>query len=369
MRDVGNNSLTCGHCGVTHDTLAPASHHTDPLCYRYPSAAGDVRVEVPEDERATGAVLTRVSLEQAPQARGRDRGGGGASGSLSGTERCLPTALLLPVPSGPTSCASCGAYLRLENIVGICLSCNHCNNHLSGSFTACRSELELTLRLKLKAMLDIARRATRGSLLCSDALKMLCSLTAALQRADETHLPWRGCDLSKDMMCGVSPRMPVFEDETVHGAVSDVAEILQSICVIAGTMASGDAVEATATETSWARKRPWISVALDLVDLMNRTTDYDELGFDVLARLCEVIRPSQRAHIYRETRWAYLRHMKLPREWIVNDVVCSTCLLTNRTFSPDSVVEGVCRCAESPGTAATYAIGTHRETAADKKMA
>ncbi|RNF02477.1 hypothetical protein TraAM80_06373 [Trypanosoma rangeli] len=147
------------------------------------------------------------------------------------------------------------------------------------------------------------------------------------------------------MRCSVYSRVPVMEDDTIHCYVRDVAKLIRTICAIASSTMTTTGTNGSTKEVatlSWVKQRPWVFLALDWVDLMNRTTEYDELGFDVLAQLCMVVWPQQGTHIFRETCWVYPRHMKLPREWFVNDVVCPTCLLPKTRDTLEAA--HTCRC-------------------------
>ncbi|RNF19171.1 uncharacterized protein Tco025E_04304 [Trypanosoma conorhini] len=310
-RAAGEGLLVCGHCGVAHDLAVVGRHNSNPLRFREPCASV------------------------------REGGGGGEDPPLA-----APSALLLPVPSAPRVCFACGAYLQLQNVAQICPACFHCGYASSHSSGASAAEHDVALRLALQATLQALHRVEKGLVSRPNALSLLRSTTLAFQRAREPQLPWRGCDLSNGMRCCVRSRVPVMEDDTVHSSVRDVAELIRSVCAIASstatttTDAAGSREEFTAT--SGLERRAWVLLALDWVDLMNRTTEYDELGFDVLAQLCMVVRPQQGAHIHRETRWAYLRHMKLPREWFVNGVVCPTCLLPKTGETREAA--HTCRC-------------------------
>ncbi|CBH09551.1 hypothetical protein, conserved [Trypanosoma brucei gambiense DAL972] len=325
----GEGLLACLHCGAAHDAVAVATYYTNPLRYREIRSCTDMHPSAAEQKvggAAVGSDLHHTVKEvEDISGSGNHPAGDGDGVSPGGAEVCLPTALLFPLPLGPSPCASCGAFLHLENLAGVCPACNHCNQRRSLPSSVWPAEQEIVHRLRLKIVLNAVRRAAHGELSPSTALKLLRSAVAALQRAEEAALPWRGCDLSRGLRCGIRPRVPVLEDGTVHSAVRSVAEIIQLACLLALEGKPNNVVDGVPV-VSWAHKRPWVAIALDLVDLMNLTTDYDELGFEVLSQLCELVRPMQKAHIYRETRWAYLRYMKLPRQWIVNDVVCPACL-------------------------------------------
>ncbi|EKF26609.1 hypothetical protein MOQ_009693 [Trypanosoma cruzi marinkellei] len=309
--------LVCSHCGVSHNIAAAGGYQSNPLRYR----------ELASVEKRGGC--------------GKDTPTGDESSGIQSIQS--PSALLLPVPSAPRVCAFCGAYLQLQNVAHICHVCFHCGYSLPQSSDASTAEHDIALRLILGAMLQTVHRVKQGLLSPTTALSPLRSMLMALLRAQEVQLPWRGCDLLNGMRCGVQSRVPVMENDTVHSSVCDVAEIIRTVCEIASsTTADEQATAKEETNSSWMKKRPWVLLAVDLVDLMNRTTEYDELGFDVLAQLCMEVRPQQRSHIYRETHWAYLRFMKLPREFLVNDVVCSTCLLPKAREAGEAC--NTCRC-------------------------
>ncbi|ESL05912.1 hypothetical protein TRSC58_06423 [Trypanosoma rangeli SC58] len=318
-RATDNGLLVCNHCGVAHDLAVVGGYYSNPLRFRETASVG----------KGDGG---REDLPTAPSSPG-------SRNSQS------PSALLLPVPSAPRVCSACDAYLQLQNVAQICPLCFHCGYASPQSSGVSAAEHDVALRLILQAMLQMVHRVKQGLVSHPKALSLLCSTTLAYLRADEAQLPWRSCDLANDMRCSVHSRVPVMEDDTIHSSVRDVAELIRTICAIASSTMTTTGTNGSTKEVatfSWVERRPWVLLALDWVDLMNRTTEYDELGFDVLAQLCMVVRPQQGTHIFRETRWAYLRHMKLPREWFVNDVVCPTCLLpkTRETWE----AAHTCRC-------------------------
>ncbi|KAH9588839.1 hypothetical protein LSM04_001048 [Trypanosoma melophagium] len=328
----GLGLLVCQYCGVSHNMAAVGGYQSNPLRYREPpSTVRDKRSgnmestdSVSEDKVFATITTTVNEVKMEP----------------------LPTALLLPLLPGPRVCSSCGTFLQIQNIAHICESCNCCGYSPSLLNTTCAAEQDVALRLILKAMLNIVYRLAQGELPHTEGLSLLRSMTDTLKHAQEAQLPWRGCDLSKEMRCGVRERVPGLENKDVHSAVLDVAEIIRTICAIASLVTleiyvtSG--VSNKVKTTTWMNKRPWVAIALDLVDLINRTTDKDELDFDILAQICMLIRPEQYDHIHNETRLVYLRLMKLPRECIVNDVLCPICLLQKK--HKENAVGDFCRC-------------------------
>ncbi|KAG8345111.1 hypothetical protein TRVL_04065 [Trypanosoma vivax] len=325
-----NKVLVCRSCGKSHSMAAVAGYYSM-LRYRKPISDGR---HVSLERAVSGDIDTDCTslAVQTPGEVGNSMGSHHVaceSYAHSLFTYDPPTALVLPVPTGQNVCSSCKAFLHQQNVAKVCPHCHCCSLRTSKHTHLTASEIDVGLRLALKIMLNAARCAAQGSF-SSGTLLTLQSLVRVFQCSEEAQLPWCGRDLKRGMRCGVHPRVPVLEDNTVHSAVMDVAEILRCLCSVA--LLEGGAAHAVSGNSgaSWAHQRPWVGVALDLVDLMNHTTDHDELGFDVLAQLCEVVRPQQRTHIYRETRWAYLRFMKLPREWIINDEFCSTCLLPKK---------------------------------------
>jgi hypothetical protein len=80
------------------------------------------------------------------------------------------------------------------------------------------------------------------------------------------------------MRCGVSRRNPIFEDGECHSCINQAGIILNLIV--------GRAEKSCGEEL----KRDWLCVGLDLVTLVNETTDFDELGFESVFRLCLAVR-------------------------------------------------------------------------------
>ncbi|ORC87150.1 uncharacterized protein TM35_000231210 [Trypanosoma theileri] len=324
--------LVCKYCGVTHNMAAVGGYQSNPLRYREPLSMAREKcngnLETTDEGASEEKVLAITTVDEDKMKQ-------------------LPTALLLPLLPGPRVCSSCGVFLQIQNIAHICEACNHCAYSSSFSNTPCGAEQDVALRLILKAMLNTVSRLAQGELSHTKGLSLLRSMTDTLLLAQEAQLPWRGCDLSKEIRYGMQDRVPILENKHVHSAVLDVEEILRTICTITSLVTLDVYVESGELKemktTTWMIRRPWVSIALDLVDLINRTTDCDELGFDTLAQICMLIRPEQYDHIHNETRMDYLRHMKLPRECFVNDVLCPICLLPPR-HTQKTAVGYICRC-------------------------
>lgn len=340
------NSVMCAGCHQSRDTVLAVTCTANPLQYVTPS-----------------------------------------QGAASPEGLSLPTALLLTPYAGPRRCEKCGSYHAPTNVSEICVQCGYCpvltGVHLGAGSSAAAATLpsslpprvtsssgETAIRLWL-VLTELHRRLRDFTAGVPDHAAALfvsaegvtpsspeavlkecvqCSV-AALIAAPKHLLPWRGCDLTNRWQCTQEPRVMVLgdEDETVHSAIVTVKNIIEALCEVAAMCGpvhrvGGDEVieptpssssyssssSSTSSTQSWdTAQRPWLLAALELVDLVNRTTDYDEIGFTTLARLCLCIRPQEADHIASETRWAYLRDMKLLREEIVHGTRCVRCLKTH----------------------------------------
>lgn len=267
--------------------------------------------------------------------------------------RKLDALLLIPLPVGGTPrCCACQDYLTVSNLIGLCPTCGHCNL-LSPSFSphppspaAGKSTgfAALQLRLLFRALHRVTcacARSDAGAFNQRQLTTFLLSLLPILRSAREEQLPWRGCDLAHEMRCGAEPRVAVLasgegaaveeEEEVLHSAVEELRECLDGLCDLAAAMEVRNGEEAMGGErpsppACCRERRVLLRAAVELVEVLNRSTDYDELGFPSVARLCLALRPKQAHHIHTETRWAYLSDMKLSRQRILNGALCPECL-------------------------------------------
>jgi hypothetical protein len=196
---------------------------------------------------------------------------------------------------------------------------------------------------------------------------------AALARLHDALLPWRGCDVaSAQQLCSAQPHVAVLGDaaNTVHSALADVRAILESICGLVelrvaeetprcsraprrvrsavllrdgSTSPSSDTIPSVplqqlppCLQDAWTRRL--LRAALDLIDVVNRSTVCDEIGFPTLRRLCRLLRPHEGDDIDTETKWCYLQEMKLTRHAILHHCVqCERCLTNHGPGQPCSL--------------------------------
>ncbi|CCW70465.1 unnamed protein product [Phytomonas sp. Hart1] len=284
------------------------------------------------------------------------------------------TALCFPPVSGPTKhCSRCGTYLEYTNLACVCHQCGLCQSNfvheanqrergrhdgdLLSNISPTRTILSGWLILfklskavkSILCYLDSDEKTESGG---SDKQKsdqlnkeyfsrddptwilgFFNSAVSVLRSTQEDLLPWRSCDLQNRMHCGVEPRVVVLDDEmeSVHTAILLVRYIISDLCLVAKSFSRNKGMEPSVilgfleSDTVWEKQRQWLLVAGDLVDIVNTTTDFDEIGFSVLAKLCQLIRPHELEHIQSETRWTYLHAMKLTREAMIHEVVCMRC--------------------------------------------
>ncbi|TPP45966.1 hypothetical protein CGC20_32250 [Leishmania donovani] len=178
------------------------------------------------------------------------------------------------------------------------------------------------------------------------------------------RLPWRGCDLaSPQQACSAEPRVAVLESRghgtgTVHSAIVDVRQVLDGVCALAehrvrGSLScsrsprrrhrgKGDHAHQQhasppalppCLQDAWTRRL--ILAALELIDVVNASTVFDDIGFATLRRLCLLLRPDEVEHINTETKWTYLQDMKLSRSHVLRGCVqCEQCLTTHGPDQP-----------------------------------
>ncbi|CAJ1028203.1 hypothetical protein, conserved [Leishmania lindenbergi] len=178
------------------------------------------------------------------------------------------------------------------------------------------------------------------------------------------RLPWRGCDLaSAQQACSAEPRVGVLESGAhdtgrVHSAIVDVRQVLDGVCTLAehrirGSLPSsrsprrrhhgkGDPTHQQnesppelppSLQDAWIRRL--LLAALELIDVVSSSTVFDEIGFATLRRLCLLLRPHEADHINTETKWTYLRDMKLSRTHMLHGCVqCERCLTTHGPEQP-----------------------------------
>ncbi|KPA84223.1 hypothetical protein ABB37_02275 [Leptomonas pyrrhocoris] len=174
-----------------------------------------------------------------------------------------------------------------------------------------------------------------------DAARCTLQTEEEVARRHDALLPWCGCDVaSAEQLCSSEPRVAVLSDTagTVHSAMMEVCEVLEGICGLVELRVS-EVAAVTARrrpspspptvplclEDAWTRRL--LLAALDLIDVVNRSTVCDEVGFATLRRLCRLLRPHELDHIDTETKWRYLQDMKLSRSSILHGCVrCEHCL-------------------------------------------
>eukprot|EP00658_Telonema_sp_P-2_P042910 TRINITY_DN30875_c0_g1_i1.p1 TRINITY_DN30875_c0_g1~~TRINITY_DN30875_c0_g1_i1.p1 ORF type:complete len:171 (+),score=39.26 TRINITY_DN30875_c0_g1_i1:32-514(+) len=132
-------------------------------------------------------------------------------------------------------------------------------------------------------------------------------------KAEQDKLPWRGRDLESGLLC-VSKDNPVYRDGTTHSSLNTIRESMSTLVKEAQT-ATGP------TRTGLLKS------ALQLLTLVNSTTRFDELGFDVVWPLLVAVRGgSVDADTEVLAKHEYLMEMKLGTDFILGKVVCPTCL-------------------------------------------
>jgi hypothetical protein len=170
------------------------------------------------------------------------------------------------------------------------------------------------------------------------ALTIVQSILQRLRSAPEDMLPWRCRDVMT-MRCGVSRRNPVFEDGSCHSCIAQATGILDRIVTLAENSTEVGS-KPTNDDLLRLRRREWLCAALDLVELVNDSTDFDELGFDSLFRLCLAIRQcvlsqapppglvcEEDAAFRQHMKLEYLSAMKLSRGFISGSMgLCGLCL-------------------------------------------
>ncbi|KAG5499374.1 hypothetical protein JIQ42_04191 [Leishmania sp. Namibia] len=198
----------------------------------------------------------------------------------------------------------------------------------------------------------------------SEALPRRCDSGGASralhhQQCLHERLPWRGCDLtSAQQACSAEPRVVVLESGghdsgIVHSAIVDVRQVLDGVCTLSEHRVRDSLLSSRSPrrrhrgrgghprqhpesppslplslQDAWTRRL--LLAALDLIDVVNASTVFDEIGFATLRRLCLLLRPHEREHIDTETKWAYLQDMKLSRSHLLHGCVrCERCLTTH----------------------------------------
>ncbi|KAK7197754.1 hypothetical protein NESM_000727800 [Novymonas esmeraldas] len=169
------------------------------------------------------------------------------------------------------------------------------------------------------------------------------------------RLPWRGCDIaSAQHACAAEPRIPVLESDagdgggggTVHSAILHVRHVVEGVCDLVEHRVRRAVPRAAPSrhrttvpllppslQDVWTRRL--LVAALDLIDVVNASTVYDEIGYHTLQRLCLLLRPAEAAHIQTETKWMYLHGMKLSRRQALHGCVqCEQCLTNHGPTQP-----------------------------------
>ncbi|KAG5475456.1 hypothetical protein LSCM1_03576 [Leishmania martiniquensis] len=192
---------------------------------------------------------------------------------------------------------------------------------------------------------------------CCDSGRHSCVLYP--QHCLHERLPWRGCDLtSAQQACSAEPLVAVLESSghergMAHSAIVDVRQVLDGVCTLAEHRIKDSLPSSRSPrrrhlnkddhahqcheplpalppslQDAWTRRL--LLAALDLIDVVNASTIFDEIGFATLRRLCLLLRPHEREHINTETKWAYLQDMKLSRSHVLHGCVrCERCLTTH----------------------------------------
>lgn len=226
--------------------------------------------------------------------------------------------------SRPEKCSHCGSWLDVRNLARLCTNC-------WTLAPVCRGEQNLALILLCRVKAVIAalrflideseggehptRFASLSSHLCGDLQRV------AIENAND--LPWQCIDASKGDFAS-SVLTPVHDNGDVHEGILLIRQWIELLIVVHTRHDARCESNSTLSDQS----KMCLVTCLNLVDLVNATTAFDELEFSLLFRLCQVF-----SQVNENTvRTQYLACMKLPRRFIVADAYCVVCLGNHPTM-------------------------------------
>ncbi|CUF97338.1 Hypothetical protein, putative [Bodo saltans] len=310
----------CAKCHTLKGLTTTLARHTNIFRYKEPHAAEDTENATPQDDAPPIASIPLAADVESDETV--------ESVLQRHHQPAVPTAVdVWAMQCGPYVCHSCSEPLASWNLLRLCPACSHScwSPHSPSGDAASTDELVLWLHLAAAEALVVAARARNSQ----RALVLLKVCVGAFQQARETQLPWRGRDLS-NMRCTESSRNPIHEpDGAPHSAITRTSAVIR-----AALSYGGEGRDATP-----ARQRQWLGLAVELVAMVNETTDMDELTFEVVGQLAQAIhqlgdddgvamhRNSNDEKSFLDTlRLEYLLSMKLPVGCIVGEDRCRRCL-------------------------------------------
>ena len=212
----------------------------------------------------------------------------------------------------PTNTRVDGVAIALSVSALSCVSCNCSIPPLMFSCPQCSLVQPPQSRIHswvvLRALHGLSQEYSAHALdsqKCNVALRSIEAACESLCLASNELLPWTGVDIESGVACETSSSPVNFQGNAHFGirTLRDVLRFLISAC-------SQDSCGAS-------QKRIALDCCLDLVELSNRSTEFDEIGFDILRELTLALRPLDIAVIDSEMRIRYLLNMKLSRADIV----------------------------------------------------
>ena len=302
-----------------------------------------------------GNTAQSLSCTRCLKPRSKSNGVGATAGMIFGytsaeqdeaSIEAIPTSVTLRTsPEHHHRCVKCDELLCPTT--NLALVCNEClSSSLEHDHPAAIVGFWLTLRLIVKLLDALSLSNISPQLPHSTSLLLVKNLLRVLSKAPEDMLPWRCRDVVS-MQCGVSRRNPVMANGTPHSCITSAASIVEKIVGIANRLELAVSPASQHMERGRAAdspgilvmRREWLCVALDVVDLVNESTDFDELGFDCVFQLSCAIRWSGRKgemadvtaeeiNCFRQQmKLEYLAGMKLTREVVAAESnLCSWCL-------------------------------------------
>jgi hypothetical protein len=200
----------------------------------------------------------------------------------------------------PGTCKGCGTKLP-SGVLQVCPKCSSIEV----------AALPRTAHWKLLGLLSA--RAQDGSP-STASLSLTAPIVNQLCQAEPDKLPWRGRDLESGLLC-VSKDNPVYRDGTNHSSLNTLRDSMSALVREAQSAPHGP------------NRTELLKSALQLLTLVNSTTRFDELGFDVVWPLLVAVRGGL-VDLDTEVlaKHEYLMEMKLSSKYILGDVVCPGCL-------------------------------------------